>query len=390
MLMIVLASIALLAALIPAALFLRNLSLYQPVPWRELTPRRQVSVLIPARNEEAGIEQAVRSALASDGVEVEVVVLDDHSTDRTAAIVRAIALQDPRVRLETAPPLPVGWCGKQFACWTLASLARHDAMLFVDADVQLDPRGAAKAIAFLESSGAALVSGVPRQITATWSEKLVIPLIQFLLLGFLPLHRMRQSAHPAYGAGCGQFFLTTKSAYEKSGGHAAIRASLHDGVKLPRAFRSAGLMTDLFDTTDVAACRMYRNATQVWNGLAKNATEGLAAPRLIVPATSLLVLGQVLPMVLLVLALLTHAWLAAGLSTVATVLAYVPRVAGAARFRQSWLGAVLHPLGVLMLVTIQWYALLRLLLGRPVRWRTRSYGPAAPDRSSPAAPAGAA
>ena len=97
---------------------------------------------------------------------------------------------------------------------------------------------------------------------------------------------MRRSRHPAYGAGCGQLFLARREAYETAGGHAAIRATLHDGVKLPRAFRAAGLRTDLFDATDVASCRMYRNAGEVWRGLAKNATEGLAAPGKIVPATS--------------------------------------------------------------------------------------------------------
>src|SRR5205823_4657325 len=84
-----------------------------------------VSVLIPARNEERGIAACVESVLASRHVELEVVVLDDHSTDRTSEIVRAIAAKDSRLRLETAPPLPEGWCGKQAACFALAKLARH-------------------------------------------------------------------------------------------------------------------------------------------------------------------------------------------------------------------------------------------------------------------------
>ena len=232
-------------------------------------------------------------------MEIEVIVLDDHSADRTAAIVREIAARDPRVRLETAPPLPAGWNGKVHACSVLAGLARHPLLLFVDADVRLAPDGAARAAAFLAASGADLASGVPRQETVTFLERLLIPLIHFVLLGFLPMARMRRSLHPAYGVGCGQLFLARREAYEKAGGHAAIRASIHDGVDLPRAFRRAGLATDLFDATDIASCRMYRDAGEVWRGLGKNATQGLAAPGKIVPATVLLLAGQVMPPVLL-------------------------------------------------------------------------------------------
>ena len=196
-------------------------------------------------------------------------------------------------------PLPAGWCGKQFACSLLARAARHPLLVFLDADVRLAPDGLARMAAFLEESKADLVSGIPLQETGTLVEKLVIPLNHFVLLGFLPLARMRRNRHPAYAAGCGQFFLARSNAYEAAGGHAAIRASLHDGITLPRAFRAAGFRTDLCDLTEIATCRMYRTAGDVWRGLAKNATEGLASPGLILPATAILLGGQVLPFVLL-------------------------------------------------------------------------------------------
>src|SRR5262249_60413807 len=103
--------------------------------------------------------------------------------------------------------------------------------------------------------------------------------------------------------GCGQLFITRREAYDRSGGHSAIRGTLHDGLKLPRTYRMAGLTTDICDATDLAACRMYRDAGAVWNGLAKNAGEALAAPRLILPMTVILLAGQVLPIGLVVAAL---------------------------------------------------------------------------------------
>lgn len=375
---VLLALASLVCALIPALVFRRNLRLFAPPSLPPDGARPAVSVLIPARDEEGTIGAAVEAALASRGVDLEVVVLDDGSRDRTAEIAAGIAARDPRVRLVTAPPLAPGWCGKQHACAALARTARQPVLAFLDADVRLEPEGLARAAAFLEASGAGLVSGVPRQETGTFLERLLIPLIHFILLGFLPLARMRRSLHPAYGAGCGQLFLARRDAYEKAGGHAAIRASLHDGIALPRAFRSAGIATDLFDATDVAVCRMYHSAGEVWRGLGKNATEGLASPGKIVPVTALLLTGQVLPPLLLIL-LLTGALpggtapAAAWLAVPATIVALAPRLLAVSRFRQPLDGALLHPLAIVVFLAIQWNALGRRLLGRPAAWKGRRY-----------------
>jgi hypothetical protein len=334
-------------------------------------------VLIPARNEEAAIAASVRSVLASRGIEFEVIVLDDHSEDTTAAIVNELAERDDRVRLVSAPELPPGWCGKQHACWVLAREARHCLLVFLDADVRVAPDALVRMAAFLEESAANLASGIPRQETVSLLEKLLIPLIHFVLLGFLPIAKMRRRVHPSFAAGCGQLFIARREAYERSGGHSAIRDTLHDGIKLPRAFRAAGFKTDLFDATDLAVCRMYRTSREVWFGLAKNAGEGLAARRMIGPMTLVLLGGQVLPLVLLCSALVAwpgpgSAWQLA-VAIIATAASYFPRLAAAARFRQSLLGALLHPVGILLLVSIQWFALLRNASGRSSTWKGRRY-----------------
>jgi glycosyltransferase involved in cell wall biosynthesis len=356
---------ATLCALIPALLLLRNLRLFAPPPAPQTRPA--VSVLIPARNEERSIRDSVAAVLRSEGVDLEVIVLDDHSTDRTAEIVAGMAAHDPRVRLQTAPPLPAGWCGKQHACYALSFLAWNPYLVFLDADVRLAPDGLARSVDFLVESGAGLASGFPRQETVTFLERLLLPLIHFVLLGFLPMKRMRRSLHPSYGAGCGQLFVTRREDYDRAGGHAAIRSSLHDGISLPRAFRRAGIATDLFDATEVAVCRMYRDAGEVWRGLAKNATEGVASPGKILPVTALLIAGQVLPFLL---------WIPFGWAALPAVLAaWLPRWLAVRRFRQPLDGALLHPLGILVFLAVQGYALGRQLLGRPAGWKGRAYSP---------------
>lgn len=369
-----LALVALVLAVIPCGLFLLNLSVYRPLAKQKTGSAEPVSVLIPARNEETNIRATLAAVLANRDADFEVIVLDDHSTDRTASVVSEFATRDPRVRLESAPPLPAGWCGKQHACHVLARLARHPLLVFMDADVRLAPDALVRMAGFITHSGIALGSGVPRQELGTLSERLLLPLIQFVLLGFLPMHAMRRTRWPSMSAGCGQLFIARRDAYEKCGGHAMLRDSLHDGIKLPRVFRRAGFRTDLFDATDVATCRMYHTNAETWRGLGKNATEGLAAPGTIGPMTALLLGGQVLPLVLCAFAPLLST-LGLAFAVAATALAFLPRLVAAALFRQSFGSALLHPLGLLALLGIQWHALGRRFLGRPAEWKGRSYGP---------------
>jgi hypothetical protein len=245
-------------------------------------------------------------------------------------------------------------------------------LVFIDADVELAPDGLARAIDFAAESGAGLSSGFPRQVTGTLMERLLIPLIHLVLLGYLPIPAMRSSRSPAFAAGCGQLMVARRGAYQRAGGHAAVRATFHDGLQLPRAFRRAGVRTDLFDATSIASCRMYEGSREVLRGLAKNAHEGMGS-RVGIWIWSLLLLGgHVLPLVLLARATASSAapeWLAAVAAAAALVLA--TRIALALRFRQSFLGAILHPVGVAVLVGIQWYAWWLQLRGRQVAWKGR-------------------
>ncbi len=371
----ILAFVCLVFAAIPAYVFFRNVSQFQrlPNPSGE-SELAAVSVLIPARNEESSIGPCIESVLASRDVKLEVVVLDDQSDDQTAEVVRGYSERDPRVRLESSASLPAGWCGKQHACSQLGELAKHDVFVFIDADVRLTPDALVRMSSRMHSTNVDLLSGFPRQVTGTISEKLLIPLIHFVLLGFLSLRRMRNSKHPAFGAGCGQLFMTKREAYQQSGGHGAIRKSLHDGLKLPRIYRSQGLVTDLFDASDLATCRMYRNVGEVWHGLKKNATEGVASAGLIVPVTLLLFFGQVLPFVLLVVCVLSSSGSTAlAVTLLGCVVAWLPRFVSAFRYRQTFVGALLHPLAIVAFLCIQWAAFIGSFSQKPVAWKGRPY-----------------
>jgi hypothetical protein len=342
----------------------------------------RVTVCIPARNEAGNIEACLRSVLDNDHPDIEALVYDDHSDDGTGDIVRRLIAEDQRVRLVPTQGLPEGWNGKQFACDQMGRAATGDWILFTDADVRFSSDCLARAVCEANRLDCALLSTSPRQITGSFAERLVVPLIHFILLSYLPMRRMRRTLDPAASAGVGQFLLARKDAYLASGGHAAFRETMHDGVKMPRAFRRAGFRTDLFDGTDLASCRMYDSWATVWRGFTKNAYEGLGSVALLLFLTALHLLGHVLPAVVVVWAAIapdgqgpsrSAFWFAA----CAVVIAIGQRLILAARFRQSPLSAALHPLGVLVMTAIQWQSFAEHLLGvRTWRGRTASGKPA--------------
>ena len=375
--MILYSLVVLLIAILPVAMFFKNASGFRTAcseqEWLNLASSERVSILIPARNEAASIGHAIDAILSNGHLNFEVLVLDDHSDDETASQVQSFGARDSRVRLLESNALPALWNGKQHACWQLANNSKFEWLLFLDADVRLTKDAVSRCVAEQKRSQAPLISGFPMQETGTLAEKILIPLMHYVLLGYLPIDRMRSSMGVGLAAGCGQLFFADKQVYMSIGGHSAIRNSRHDGIQLPRAFRRAGYRTDIFDATDIARCRMYTSTKEVCNGLLKNATEGIANARLIVPFTILLIGGSVLPGPSLVLGYLASApSTALAILFVAFGISFVPRLIACKRFHQSYFGAVLHPFGVVCFVALQWVAIFRKRLGLTTKWRGRS------------------
>lgn len=354
--------IALALALLPMIFGIINL---RRMPRLHGTPPAgtKVSILIPARNEEANIAACLDAALASTGCEVEVVVMDDASTDRTAEIVLGHAARDPRVRLVHAPSLPPGWTGKVHACARLAEAATGTHFLFIDADVRLAPHAAAAMAAHSEAGRIALVSGVPRQEMRSIGEGLTVPFINFLLICYLPFGGRKGERKPSLAAACGQLILVERRAYEATGGHSTIKGVLHDAIALARLFRSRGHDTEIVDGAPLASCRMYPGFGEAWGGFIKNAREGMATP-IGLPIWTVLLAGA-------------HLWpwaLLPNLEAMATILLMLAlRAAVTIRTREPWWTVPLHPFTVIVALAIQWTALLRSALGLKAGWKGRAY-----------------
>ena len=259
-------------------------------------PPGRVSVLLPVRDEAPRVEACVRALLAQRG-DVEVLVLDDGSADGTAELARRAG-----ARVLSGRPLAPGWLGKPHACQQLADAAdpASAVLVFVDADVLLAPGAVAATVDLLERLGLDLLCPYPRQLAATPGERLVQPLLQWSWLTFLPLRVAERSLRPSLSAANGQLLAVRREAYDRAGGHAAVRGEVLEDVALLRAVKAAGGRGGVADGTDLASCRMYDGWAELRDGYTKSlwsafgsrpgaaAVLGLLAVAYVVPAAAAL------------------------------------------------------------------------------------------------------
>lgn len=256
----------------------------------------RVSILIPARNEARHIERTVRSALAQqDLADLEVIVLDDGSSDLTAAIVRSI--DNPRLTLIQGPdtPPPAGWLGKSWACARLADVASGAILIFVDADVELECDAALAAITELRTHGFSMVAPYPRQIAEGLLERIVQPLVTWSWIATMPLRWAERSHRPSLSAATGQFLVLDTAAYRSIGGHASVRSQVLEDVALMRAMKISGYRTATVDGSHLARCRMYEGAREVTDGYAKSLWSAFGGPSGSIAVNTLLFTAFVVP-----------------------------------------------------------------------------------------------
>jgi chlorobactene glucosyltransferase len=352
-----------------------------PVP-RE---RPMVSVLVPARNEVARISSCLRSLLAQDYPHFECIVLDDQSNDGTPELVEGLGFSreaSAQFRLISGNPLPANWTGKSWACHQLSQVARGEYLLFTDADTIHHPGTISAVVTAAWRERSDLLTAWAYQITGTFTEKLMIPLLFVAAAGCLP-HWLLSLAQRYLGlarligakwlrnlgTANGQFLCFRRAAYRRIGGHAAVANHLVEDVALARAVADAmaeGMRLTSCDGTALVRCRMYRSFPNLWEGFTKNLWPLFEND---FPAFAILVLGQIvvfaLPFFLAPWVISWELWILVGLILLLRVLITL-------RFRTSWLSVLFHPLGYVLALAIASNSLRR-SLGRGVMWKGRLY-----------------
>lgn len=258
-----------------------------------------VSVIIPARDEERAIERTVRSMLAQTYEDLEVIVVNDRSTDRTADILAAIG--DPRlvvVHGEDDPPR--GWLGKPWALAQGSRRAKGELLLFVDADIHYEPETVALAVAEQQRSGASLLALLPRFILRGFWENAAMPQLALVALSVMPVWLANRTTHPKLGIGGGPGNLVVRADYDAAGGHEALRAEVVDDVGLARLIRASGRRTIVVRADDFVSLRMYHGLGEVVDGFTKNLFATMGRNYAVgLTGLAMMLIGQLLPYALL-------------------------------------------------------------------------------------------
>lgn len=264
-----------------AAVFAASLVIYGNVArgWRKLAWLRDiarvdpanaplVSLVVPARNEARDVEAAMRSLLALDYPALEVIAIDDRSTDETGAILDRLAAESTRLQVLHVRDLPAGWLGKNHALHEGAKRARGEYILFIDADVVLAPSALARAIAHCRAQRLEHLTVWPEVPMPTLFLRLC------LLSGFVGLLAMyrpwRAQSTGKHGLGVGAFNMVRAAAYREAGGHAAIAMQVLDDIELGRLMAQRHYRQDLVIGADMVSVFMYRSATEMFRGVQKN------------------------------------------------------------------------------------------------------------------------
>ena len=341
-----------------------------------------ISVLIPARDEAERIGDCLAGLAGQSYRNFELLVVDDHSVDATAAIVHSYAAQLPGLTVLPTAALPSAWAGKCWACWQAAGRARGDWLLFLDADVVPRPELLAALLARAESRGLDLLTLMPFQQLGSLAERVIMPAFFALLYGLYPLNQVSDPLSPIAFAN-GPCLLIRREVYFAIGGHQAVRASILEDTELGRMVKAAGYRLEAAAAPDLIAAHMYAGWASLAEGLGKNAVAGYRSggtrsgwvgarlalvaflPWYLLLAGALLALarrGAAIGAVLLL-----HGALLAALALACWC--WITR----RRYRIApWWGA-LFPFGLAIYFWLAARALLRLRRGRGVMWKGRTF-----------------
>ena len=340
-----------------------------------------VSVIVPARNEAHNIARCVTSILSTTYPNLELIVVDDSSTDGTAQIAREAAQRDPRARFITSPPLPEGWFGKQWACATGAKVAHGSVLQFTDADTVHGADLVTRSMNAMRRTKAQLFSVAGRQELGGFWEKVIQPQIFMILsMRYGGTESITQSTNVRDKIASGQCIFVTHDSYNAIGGHASVRTSVAEDLMLAQRFFAARKRVVIVLGVNQLSTRMYASLRDIIGGWRKNVFAGGldSVPfgkvgRTLFPLFLLMPpLMELLPPLVLVLA-------ATGVATSGTLLLWAA-ISGTATLvwwivayvtiRENPLYALAYPLGALVLL---WIFLTAVIRGRRVRWKGRTY-----------------
>ncbi len=335
-----------------------------------------VSILIPARNEAENIKRCVRSLLKQDYTNIEILVLDDNSSDNTGQVVKEIEKKDSRVKLINGKPLKSGWLGKSYACYQLSKYAKGKYLIFTDADTLHFKNSISSAISCLIKNNLGALSVIPRQIMVSIHERMVVTWVHFGILCLLPLILVKKSKNPLFCTANGQFILFKMEVYKKIGGHKSIKVKILEDIHISKLVKRYGYNFMLFDGSKNIHCRMYRSFSELISGFSKFMFAAFDYNIFTISVVIFLISALFLfPFILLPLGFLIFNWpkIITNLIIVQIITIFVMRIVLAIRLNSRILDVLLQPLSMIYIILICFNSILQTKFGKGVCWKGRSY-----------------
>ncbi|MGB9694716.1 MAG: glycosyltransferase [Caldisericaceae bacterium] len=230
----------------------------------------RVSVLVPARNEEGTIEKCINSLLSQDYENIEIVVLDDNSSDRTSEIIKSI--KDRRlIMIDGKEEPPEGWTGKNWACYRLYLHSTGDILIFADADTYFAGNAVSIMVDEMQSKNLDFITGIPREDTISFGEKVTVPFLNFSILSMFPIFLSFLSRYFYFFMFAnGQFMMFKRKSYEKIQGHKGVKGAIVEDIELSKVARKSNLRVGIFNLSELVGCRMYKSFREAFIGLSKS------------------------------------------------------------------------------------------------------------------------
>lgn len=334
-----------------------------------------ISVLIPARNEQDNIKRCINSLLKQDYSNLEILVLDDNSTDITAAIVEKMAEKDDRVKLYHGKPLARGWLGKSYACQQLSEYANGDYLAFIDADTLHFPTSISSSVACLLKYRVDALSVFAKQIMVTIHERMMIPFGNFMIMGFMPLALIRKTKSALFSTAIGQFILFKKDVYKAIGGHKSVKGEILEDIHISKQVKRCGFKFMIFDGRSNLYCRMYHNFKEVVHGYSKVIFSSFDYNIAMISVALIMITAiYLMPFVMLPLAILFD-WplVITNIIILQTIFVLVTKIILAIRFKMKAVDVLLHPLSIMYLLSMAVNSVYQFRFNIGVYWKGRTY-----------------
>jgi len=335
-----------------------------------------VSILIPARNEERNIKRCLVSLTKQDYENIEILVLDDNSSDNTSAIVRELAEKDERIKLYHGRELKEGWMGKPYACHQLAEHANGDYLIFTDADTLHFPDSVSSALACLLKNKLDALSVLSKQIMVTIHERMVVPFGHYMILCFMPLYLIKNTKSPLFCTAVGQFMFFKKEVYKKIGGYESVKNQVIDDVEMSKQVKKHGYKFMIFDGRDNLYSRNYRNAKEVIRGHSKTLFAAFDYNVIVISVGIILISIIFLSPFFLILPAIFFKWpmIIVELIVLQIAIILLTRIILSIRFKsKAVVDVLLYPLSVIYLLLIAVDSIFNTITGVGVNWKGRVY-----------------